>query len=82
MKPNTNKPKDPELKPRSDPNAKNNLILQPLTKAENKTSLLSDNLSQAELQNQLTQDGPNEIGGKKSTPFQKFLNNLWGPIRG
>ena len=42
MKPNTNKPKDPELKPRSDPNAKNNLILQPLTKAENKTSLLSD----------------------------------------
>jgi hypothetical protein len=33
-------------------------------------------------QNRLTEDGPNEMEGKKTNPFRKFLNNLWGPIRG
>ena len=32
--------------------------------------------------NQLTEDGPDESQGKKLSPFRKFLNNLWGPIRG
>jgi magnesium-transporting ATPase (P-type) len=81
-KPNTNKHNNPELKPRSDPNAKNNLKLLSLTKADDKAFSLPDGLRQTESQNQLTQDGPNEIGRKKSTPFQKFLNNLWGPIHG
>ena len=31
---------------------------------------------------QLTEAGPNEIEGKKTNPFQKVLNSIWGPIRG
>jgi hypothetical protein len=30
----------------------------------------------------LTEDGPNEMEGKKASPFRRFLNSLWGPIRG
>ena len=33
-------------------------------------------------QNRLTEDGPNGGKNKKVNPFRKFLNNLWGPIRG
>ena len=33
-------------------------------------------------QDRLTEDGPNEMPGKKTSPFRKLLNNLWGPIRG
>jgi hypothetical protein len=30
----------------------------------------------------LAEDGPPETEGKKPNPFRKFLNNLWGPVRG
>ena len=82
MKPNANKPKVPESKRVVKPNTNNNLKSPSLAKAENKASLLPDDLSQTESQNQLTQDGPDEVGEKKRTPFQQFLNSLWGPIRG
>jgi hypothetical protein len=39
-------------------------------------------IAKEEPENRLTQDGPDEIEGKKLTPFRKFLNDLWGPIRG
>jgi len=41
-----------------------------------------DGGSEAEALEQLTEDGPNEIKGKKNNPFQKVLNSIWGPIRG
>ncbi|MGA2337609.1 MAG: cation-transporting P-type ATPase [Terriglobales bacterium] len=31
-------------------------------------------------QKRLTQYGPNEIEGKKTNPFLKFLTYFWGPI--
>ena len=82
MKTNANKLKVPESKRGVKPDANNNLKSLPLTKTENKAPLIPGKLSQAESQNQLTQDWPNEVGEKKRTPFQQFLNNLWGPIRG
>jgi hypothetical protein len=33
-------------------------------------------------QDRLTEEGPNESQGKKSNPFRRLLNSLWGPIRG
>ena len=33
-------------------------------------------------QNRLTEDGPDGMEGKKTNPFLRFLNYLWGPIRG
>jgi hypothetical protein len=33
-------------------------------------------------QDRLTEDGPNGMQGKKTSPFRRLLNNLWGPIRG
>ncbi len=33
-------------------------------------------------QDRLTEDGPNQVQGKKSSPFRRLLNSLWGPIRG
>ena len=35
-----------------------------------------------EPENRLTEDGPGEIEGEKSTPFRRYLNDLCGPIRG
>ena len=33
-------------------------------------------------QDRLSEAGPNEIQGKKMSPFRRLLNSLWGPIRG
>ncbi len=33
-------------------------------------------------QDRLTEEGPNESQEKKSSPFRRLLNSLWGPIRG
>jgi len=33
-------------------------------------------------QGRLTEDGPDETAGKKTGPFRKLLNSLWGPVRG
>ena len=74
MKPNADQHKAHESKP--------NVTLTAQPEAESKAGASPHGLSQAEEQNQLTEDGPNESEGKKTTPFQKFLNSVWGPIRG
>jgi len=33
-------------------------------------------------QDQLTEEGPSPIPGRKLSPFRRLLNALWGPIRG
>ena len=71
MKPNTNKP---NARPGSKP------ILP--TEVDKKIAAPPDSHSEAEARQQLTEDGPNEIEGKKINPFQKILNSIWGPIRG
>jgi H+-transporting ATPase len=77
-KSNADQPKAPE----SNPGSKPNLKLPAPPEAESKADASPHGLSQAAEQNQLTEDGPNESEGKKTNPFQKFLNSVWGPIRG
>ena len=71
MKPNTNKP---NASPGSKP-------LLP-SDVDKKMAAPPDSRSEAEAHEQLTEAGPNEIEGKKTNPFQKVLNSIWGPIRG
>ena len=68
--------------PEPNPGTKPNLKSPPPSEAENKSSASLRGLSQAEEQNQLTEDGPNGSEGKKTSAFQKFLNSVWGPIHG
>ena len=69
-----------EPKPRSKPDAKDDLKSLPLPEVEKKLGSSPDGLSQAEAQERLTQYGPNEIEEKKTNPFLKFLTYFWGPI--
>jgi Cation transporter/ATPase, N-terminus len=71
MEPNTNKPND-------SPGSKS----LPSAEAGKKMEAPPDGRSEAEAHEQLTEDGPNEIKGKKNNPFQKVINSIWGPIRG
>jgi H+-transporting ATPase len=80
MKPNADQPKDPEAKPGSKPNAKDDLKSLPLPEAMKKLGSSPDGLSQAEAEKRLTQYGPNEIEEKKTNPLLKFLTYFWGPI--
>ena len=82
MKSNSGHPKTPKSKPGWMPNAKSNLKSLSLPETKNKMRASSDHIRQAEVQNQLTEDGPIEIAGVRSNSFRHFLNNLWGPIRG
>ena len=76
----TDKPKAPESKPGSKPNAKDDLKSLPLAEVEKKLGSSPEGLTQAEAQKRLTQYGPNEIEEKKTNPFLKFLSYFWGPI--
>ena len=80
METNTDKPKAPESKPGSKPNAKDDLKSLPLAEIEKKLGSSPDGLTQAEAEKRLTQYGPNEIEDKKTNPFLKFLSYFWGPI--
>jgi H+-transporting ATPase len=71
---------EPESKPGSTPNAKDDLKSLPMPELQAKLGSLPDGLSQAEAQKRLTQYGPNEIEEKKTNPFLKFLTYFWGPI--
>ncbi len=74
------KPRHPESKQRSKPDAKDDLKSLPLLEVEKKLGSSPEGLSQAEAQKRLTQYGPNEIEEKKTNPFLKFLTYFWGPI--
>jgi hypothetical protein len=65
-----------------EPNTKSDLKSAPLQEGENPLGKFPDGQGQAEAQNRLTEDGPALTEGKKANPFLKFLNALWGPIRG
>lgn len=82
MKSNSGHPKAPKSKPRWMPNAKYNLKSLSLPETKNKMRASSDHIRQAGVQNQLTEDGPNVFVREKTNQFRKFLDNLWGPIRG
>ena len=41
-----------------------------------------DGLSQADAERRLAHSDTMRFSGKKTNPFRKYLNNLWGPIRG
>ncbi len=71
MKPSTNKP-----------NANPGLRSNPALEAGKKIKGPPDNRKETLAHDQLTEAGPNEIEGKKTNPFQKILNSIWGPIRG
>ncbi len=73
-------PNAPESKPRSKPNAKEDLKSLPLAEVEKKLGSSPDGLTQAEAAKRLTQYGPNEIEEKKTNPLLKFLSYFWGPI--
>ncbi|MGA8048622.1 MAG: plasma-membrane proton-efflux P-type ATPase, partial [Burkholderiales bacterium] len=73
-------PNAPESKPRSKPNAKEDLKSLPLAEVEKKLGSSPDGLTQAEAAKRLTQYGPNEIEEKKPNPLLKFLTYFWGPI--
>jgi H+-transporting ATPase len=72
--------KEPEPKPGSKPDAKDDLKSLPMSEVEKKLGSSPDGLSQAEAQKRLTQYGPNEIEEKKVNPLLKFLTYFWGPI--
>jgi H+-transporting ATPase len=80
METNTNRPKDAESKPGSNPNAKDDLKSLPMFELQAKLGSSPEGLSQNEAQKRLTQYGPNEIEEKKTNPFLKFLTYFWGPI--
>ena len=82
MKSNSGHPKAPQSKSRWMPDAKNNLKSLSLPETKNKMRVSSDHIRQAEGQNQLTEDGTNVFVREKTNQFRKFLDNLWGPIRG
>lgn len=48
---------------------------------ESKSRVLTEP-AHSEVNKQLAEDGPAKTGEKKSSPFRKFLSNLWGPMRG
>ena len=54
----------------------------PMSELQAKLGSSPYGLSQAEATTRLAQYGPNDIEEKKTNPFRKYLNNLWGPIRG
>ena len=60
----------------------NHLKSQSRQNSKNKFTVSQGNLNQSEELNQLNEEGPNEIDEKKNLQFRKFLNNLWGPVRG
>jgi H+-transporting ATPase len=71
---------EPESRPGSKPNAKDDLKSLPMPELQAKLGSSPEGLSQAEAQKRLTQYGPNEIEEKKTNPFLKFLTYFWGPI--
>ena len=87
MKPNTgqpkdseSKPKEPDLKPGSKAEAKDDLKTLPMAEVEKRLGSSPEGLTQAEAQKRLTQYGPNEIKEEKTNLFLKFLSYFWGPI--
>ncbi len=80
MKSNADQPKDPESKPGSKSDAKDDLKTLPMPEVEKKLNSSPDGLTQAEAEKRLTQYGPNEIKEKKINPILKFLTYFWGPI--
>jgi H+-transporting ATPase len=78
MEPNTDQPKAPESKP----DAKGDLKSLPMPELQAKLGSSPDGLTQAEVERRLAHYGYDEISEKKTNPFRKYLNNLWGPIRG
>ena len=71
MKPNTNTPN-------ASPGSKS----LPPSEVGKKKVAPPDSREETQAHDQLTEAGPNEIEGKKTNPFQKVLNSIWGPIRG
>jgi H+-transporting ATPase len=78
MEPNADQPKAPEPKP----GAKDDLKSLPMPELQAKLGSSPDGLTQAEVERRLAHYGYDEISEKKTNPFRKYLNNLWGPIRG
>ena len=90
MKPNANsskstgdsKPKNPEAKPASKSEAKDDLKTLPMPEVAKRLGSSPDGLTQAEADKRLTQYGPNEIVEEKTNMLLKFLSYFWGPIPG
>jgi H+-transporting ATPase len=78
MEPNTDQPKAPESKP----DAEGDLKSLPMPELQAKLGSSPDGLTQAEVERRIAHYGYDEISEKKTNPFRKYLNNLWGPIRG
>jgi H+-transporting ATPase len=70
----------PDAKDDAKPAAKDDLKTLPLAEVEKQLGSSPDGLTQAEAQKRLAQYGPNEIAGKKTNQFLKFLTYFWGPI--
>lgn len=80
MKPNSEQPKAPELKPGGKSGPADDLKTLPLPELEKKLESSPEGLTQAEAEKRLTQYGPNELTQKKTNVFLKFLSYFWGPI--
>lgn len=68
MKPQTDQPKEPEGKPGSKPDPKEDLKSLPLPEVEKKLESSPEGLTQAEAQKRLTQYGPNQTEEAPSVP--------------
>ena len=79
-KANADQLKAPVSKAGGKPAAQDNLKSLPLPKVEKKLGASPDGLTQAEVQKQLSQYGPNEVEEKKTNEVLKFLTYFWGPI--
>jgi H+-transporting ATPase len=58
----------------------NNLVQEPLDEVKSTLGYNPDGLSQAEVEQRLTDIGYNELSEKEINPFLKFLSYFWGPI--
>ncbi len=59
---------------------KEDLQALPLAQWREKLASPAEGLAQAEAQRRLARYGPNEIAGKQTNAFLKFLTYFWGPI--
>lgn len=80
MKSKNDQPKGDKTNQVIKPGPKDDLKALPMDEVERKLESSPDGLTQAEAEKRLKQYGPNELEGKKSNIFLKFLGYFWGPI--
>lgn len=80
MKAHATPPETTASRPKSKPDAADDLQTLPLAEVEKKLASSAKGLTQSEAAGRLTQYGPNEIEEKKTNDLLKFLSYFWGPI--